>query len=279
VIGDKQRHVTDLQFMRFQALIERLAGIYLADSKRPLLAARLGQRVRELGLRDFGAYFDRVSEDAGECKRMLERICTNETHFFREPHHFDYLRDRLVPCWLDDARAGRRPRRIAVWSAGCSTGEEPYSVAMLLAHLLDGWDIAVVATDLSRRALDTAREATYSVDRASTIPPALRHAYVLRGVGAQDGKVKIAPAIRARVHFEQANLTEDPRAGQRFDLVLCRNVLIYFRPATRIAVLERLVSTLEPAGTLLLGHAESLPAVGLPLRAIQPTIYTRGEVA
>ena len=272
------RTVTDLQFTRFRTLIEKLAGIHLADSKKPLLAARLGQRIRELGLRDFGAYYERVLEDPAECTAMLDRISTNETHFFREPHHFEFLAERVVPSWLDEARAGRRPRRVAVWSAGCSTGEEPYSIAMLLASMLEGWDISIFATDISTRALAHARTAIYSADRVTTIPERMRRAYLLRGHGGQHGKVKVVAPLRARVRFERVNLADDSqRVGPPFDVVLCRNVLIYFRPGTRVAVLDKLVARLAPGGILLLGHAESLPAADLPLRPILPTVYDRTE--
>jgi chemotaxis protein methyltransferase CheR len=275
---DAQRSVTDLQFTRFRTLIERLTGIHLADSKKPLLVARLGQRIRELELTDYGDYYERVLADAVECKLMLDRITTNETHFFREPHHFDFLAQRMVPHWLEEACANRRPKRISVWSAGCSTGEEPYSVAMLLASQLPGWDVSILATDLSTRVLATARAAVYSSERITTIPEALRRDYLLRGTGGQRGKIKIKPELRALVRFDRINLTDDNYAiGHSFDLVLCRNVLIYFRPGTRLAVLERLVARLASTGILLLGHAESLPNAGLPMRVVMPTVYERTE--
>jgi len=282
VIGERLlepwHHVTDAQFVKFSALIEELAGIYLAESKKALLAARLGPRLRELELRDYGAYYERVVNDDAERKLMLDRICTHETQFFREPHHFDFLSRHMIPRWLDEARGGRRLRRLRVWSAGCSTGEEPYSVAMHLASELEGWQISILATDLSRHALARADAAIYPADRATTIPERLRRGCLLRGVRTQQGMVKVAAPIRARVRFERLNLAEEAaRAGHGFDLVLCRNVLIYFRPKTRVVVLERLVAALAPSGILLLGHAESLPSPQLPLRVVLPTVYERIE--
>jgi chemotaxis protein methyltransferase CheR len=271
---------TDAEFARFRTLIEREAGIYLADSKKPLLTARLIHRVRELGLSSFGAYLRYVlDEQSDERVGMLDRICTNETHFFREPHHFDLLAQRVVPRWVAAANAGRRPRRILAWSAGCATGEEPYSLAMALLAALpdpDAWEVSILATDLSTRALGKAEAAVYSAERAGSVPAAMRRPYLLRGVGSQRGNVKVAPEVRARVRFERLNLTSDSyRAGPALDLVFCRNVLIYFRADTRAQVIERMTGRLAADGLLFLGHAESLPPSGLPLRTVMPTVYQR----
>jgi chemotaxis protein methyltransferase CheR len=273
------RPPTDREFAGFSTLIEREAGIHLVPAKKALLTARLIQRVRELGLDSFGAYLDRLTGgDKEEWVRMLDRISTNETSFFREPHHFDLIRERLAPRWIEDARAGRRPRRVVAWSAGCSTGEEPYSLAMTLVEVLpasDGWEIVITASDLSTRALAHAQAATYRADRIGPVPESMRRSYLLRGVGSQAGNVRIAPEIRARVRFARINLLTEGDGPIDHDIVMCRNVLIYFRAETRAAVVRRLTSRLVRGGTLFLGHAETLPVATPMLRSVMPTVYER----
>jgi chemotaxis protein methyltransferase CheR len=268
---------TDAEFVRFCALIEREAGIHLSEAKRALLTARLVQRVRELGLASFGAYLRRVSDDDAERVQMIDRICTNETHFFRESHHFEVIAQHEVPRWLAAAAAERRPRQVNAWSAGCATGEEPYSLAMALHTALPpGWEISILATDLSTRALARARGAIYTAERAAGIRPELRSTCLLRGIGSQRGNVKIAPEVRERVRFERLNLVTDAYgSGPPFDLIFCRNVLIYFRAEVRARVVERLIGRLAPGGLLLLGHAESLPPAQRALRTVIPTVYQR----
>src|SRR5438128_2428054 len=181
---------SDGDFESFRALILERSGIHLNDSKKALLHGRLARRVRELGLPSFAEYFRRVTEDAVELVTLLDRITTNETQFFREPHHFAFLADSIVPSLVVDADLGLRPKRVRAWSAGCSTGEEAYSIAMALLDRLPvgtGWTVEVLATDLSTRALDVARRATWPVTRASEIPEPLLKRHMLRGIGAQAG--------------------------------------------------------------------------------------------
>ena len=278
------RPPSDREFARFRDLIERETGIYLADSKKALLTARLLQRLRELGLSDFGAYYDRVvSTEPAEAIRMLDRISTNETHFFREAHHFALLRERVLPRWAALAREGKRQRRVTAWSAGCSTGEEPYTLAMTLLDAMppaDGWHHSIFAGDLSTRALAHAEAAIYREERIAPVPLAQRRAHLLRGVGSQEGNVQIAPEVRSIVQFARHNLVVDAPPAGAFDLIFCRNVLIYFRAETRAQVVARLASRLVPGGILFLGHAETLPSVQLPLRTVIPTVFERtAEVA
>jgi chemotaxis protein methyltransferase CheR len=273
------RPPSDREFAAFRDLIERETGIHLAPAKKALLTARLIQRIRELGLDSFGAYLDRLlGGDRDECVRMLDRVSTNETHFFREPHHFDLIRDRVVPRWVEDARLGRRPKRVVAWSAGCSSGEEPYSLAMALLDALpanQGWEIQITGTDLSTRVLAHAEAAVYRADRIEGVPEVMRRRYLLRGVGEQRGNFKIAPEVRTRVRFSRLNLMTDGAGAADHDLVMCRNVLIYFRAETRTDVVNRLATRLVGGGLLFLGHAETLP-LGIPiLRTVVPTVYER----
>ena len=267
--------VSDRDFLRFQALIHREAGIWLAPVKKALLVGRLARRLRELGLVSYGDYFERVVEDEAERIRMLDAICTNETHFFREPRHFDFLAERIFPAWRAEADAGRRPRRIRVWSAACSTGEEPYTIAMmLLSSFPAGWDLEVLASDLSTKVLDRAAAGVWPLEKSKEIPEEHLKAFMLRGYGGQEGLMKAGPEIRAIVRFARVNLVgDDWPAGPPFDLVFCRNVHIYFERQAKITVVERLVDRLAPQGYLFLGHAESLGGFTTKARPVLPTVY------
>ena len=273
--------LTEQEFALFQGLIYREAGIYLAPAKNFLLARRLGGRVRELGLRSFAAYYRYVvkSGDRDERIRMLDRICTNETRFFREPRQFEFLDERLLPQWKEAAQAGRRPRRARVWSAGCSTGEEPYSLAMVLLHHLppsDGWSIEVLASDLSTRVLGRAREAVWPIERADDIPERHLKRFMLKGTGSQAGRMAAGPELRSIVRFQRLNLNDEhyPVSGP-FDLILCRNVLIYFDQQSKTRVIERLLDYLDPRGHLFVGHAESLSSLTDRVRSVIPTVFTK----
>jgi chemotaxis protein methyltransferase CheR len=267
--------VSDRDFQRFQTLIHEQAGIWLAPIKKALLVGRLAKRLRELGLRSYGDYYERVLQDEAERIRMLDCICTNETHFFREPRHFDFLAERVFPAWRAEADAGRRPRRVRVWSAACSTGEEPYTIAMvLLTAFPSGWELEVLASDLSTKVLDRAAAATWPLEKSKEIPPAHLKAFMLKGYGAQEGLMKAGPEIRAIVRFARVNLVGDGwPATPPFDLVFCRNVLIYFDRRGKIAVVERLLGRLAPDGYLFLGHAESLGGFTTRARPVLPTVY------
>jgi chemotaxis protein methyltransferase CheR len=266
--------VSDRDFARYQALINREAGIWLAPVKKALLVGRLARRLRELGLDSYGDYFERVVEDEAERIRMLDAICTNETHFFREPRHFEFLSDRVFPAWRDEAEAGRRPRRVRVWSAACSTGEEPYSLAMSLLEALPGWDLEILATDLSTKVLARAEAGVWPIEKAKEIPEAHLKAYMLKGYGSQEGLMKAGPELRGIVRFARLNLNGDAYPpAHAFDLVFCRNVLIYFDRDTKLKVIGRLLERLQPAGYLFLGHAESLGGFATGVKAVLPTVY------
>lgn len=269
--------LTDAEFGRFQSLVHRLAGIWLSPAKKALLCGRLARRVRELGLGSLGRYYDVVERDEAERVHMLDCITTNETHFFREPRHFEILAQRVYPAWIAEAEAGRRPRRVRVWSAACSTGEEPYSLAMSLLRAFPaghGWELEVLATDLSTRVLERAREAVWPIAKQHEIPPADLRAFMLRGVDSQEGRMKAGPEIRELVRFARVNLNDAayPVVGQ-FDLIFCRNVLIYFDARTKAQVIQKLRTHLAPAGHLFLGHAESLGGGGHGFQPLFPTVY------
>jgi chemotaxis protein methyltransferase CheR len=270
------RPLTIQEFSLFRTLVEGETGIHLTEVKQALVNARLLARIRELGFRTFSDYYDRVTQGPREeLTHLINAICTNETHFFREPNQFALLEGSLIPRWIDDAEHGLRRRRLRVWSAACSSGEEPYSLAMLLFDRLPKeWTIEILATDLSTKALGKATSAVYPMSRLSDIPLDFRQAYLLRGVREQEGKFRVADPVRALVEFRRLNLIGDdfPALGS-FDLVLCRNVLMYFHQETRRKVVRRLVDRLGHGGHLCVGHSESLHDFHPRLRTVIPTVY------
>ena len=266
------------EFALFRDLIHRESGIFLSEAKKALVVGRLGRRLRQLGLSSWGDYHRLAEGDEEERVRMLDCICTNETHFFREPRQFAFLEQQAFPEWAARAAAGA-PRRIRAWSAACSTGEEPYSLAMtLLAHFppSSGWTIDILASDLSTRVLDQARAGVWSIEKSREIPERHLKAFMLRGTGPQQGVMKAGLAVRSVLRFQRVNLNLDryPVSGP-FDLVLCRNVLIYFDVASKMRVVNRLLDLLAPGGYLFLGHAESLAGLGDRGRSVGPTVYVR----
>ncbi|MEO8379110.1 MAG: protein-glutamate O-methyltransferase CheR [Acidobacteriota bacterium] len=270
--------LNDRDFARFQKLILDETGIYLAPVKKALLVGRLGSRLRHLGLTKFRDYFEVVIGDEAELVEMLDRVCTNETHFFRDPRQFTFLRKVVIPEWQRQAALGLRNRSIRIWSAACSSGEEPYSLAMLLKNELDScrpaWQIDILATDLSTRVLAKAREGVWPAEKVTEIPDALLKKYMLKGVRAQAGKIKVGPEIREIVHFDRLNLIDEaPPVRSDFDAIFCRNVLIYFNAETKKDVLTRLLSRVAPAGYLFLGQAETMNAISDRAKMAGPGAY------
>lgn len=272
-------HITTREFALFQRLIHRQTGIYLPETKKALVEARLSKRVRTLNLPGFGAYFELVGRDREEHTFMLDAICTNETRFFREPRQFDFLESGVLPEWRLRGESGLRPKRIRAWSAACSTGEEPFSLAMLLrTHfpLQSGWNVEILASDISTKVLSAAKEAVWPIDRAKEIPPDYRRAYMLRGIAGKEGTMRAQPALRSMVEFRRINLNDERYAAEGpFDLIFCRNVLIYFDRDTKAAVIERLSRHLSPDGLLFLGHSETLHGAAHALKHVGPTAYAR----
>ena len=268
------------EFRLFQRLIHREAGIHLSDAKKVLVEGRLARRLRELAL-DFDDYYRLVEADEAERVRMLDCICTNETHFFREPRQFEFLESQVFPEWAARAEAGRMPLQVRIWSAGCSTGEEPYSVAMaFLARFppSSGWEIDIVATDLSTRVLESARCAVWPLEKSREIPQRHLKSFMLKGTGPQEGRIKAGPEIRSVVRFHRLNLNADPFSfAGPFDLILCRNVLIYFDAPSKARVLERLLERLTPSGYLFLGHAETVTGLNTRARSAGPTVYVHPD--
>jgi chemotaxis protein methyltransferase CheR len=269
--------LTTKEFRLFQSLVQREAGIHLSDQKRALLVGRLAPRVRAHDLPSFSAYYDLVSADRGALTQMIDAICTNETSFFREPKQFQFLELEVFPAWRAAASRGERPTVVRAWSAACSTGEEPYSIAMALVGNLPGWSIEVLASDLSMKALHAAATGIWSIERAAQIPLRYRKAFMLRGDGSQEGKMAARPELSSLIRFAQINLNHDSYpVGGRFDLIFCRNVLIYFDQPSKRRIIHRLLDRLDPAGFFFLGHSESLTQFDR-VRAAGPTVYALAD--
>lgn len=262
--------IEDHEFRALRAWIHEQAGIHLSDQKKALVMGRLGSRLRHHRLGSFGDYYEllRSAEHPHEGQVAVDLLTTNETYFFREPRHFEFLRDRIVP-----EHAGHRPLR--VWSAACSSGEEPYSIGMTLASapLESPWE--VVASDLSTRVLDRARSALYAMERARHIPREHLVSHCLKGTGKHDGTFLVAPHITRHIQFGQVNLARPlPDLGV-FDVIFLRNVMIYFDAATKQQVIERVLSCLRPGGYLLIGHSESLAHVRSEAHPVAPATYRK----
>ncbi|HEY2114844.1 MAG TPA: protein-glutamate O-methyltransferase CheR [Candidatus Angelobacter sp.] len=271
------RGISEREFLRLRDLAYCEAGIWLSHAKTALLVGRLAKRLRHHGLKSFKQYYDLVINSAEERIQMLDALSTNETHFFREPQHFELLNSVIFPKWAEEAATGHRGRKIRVLSAGCSTGQEPYSLAMALLDRFpaaSGWEIEIIATDLSTRALEIARTGIWSAAKVDEIPSSYRKAFMLKGFADQAGKMRAGPEIRSIVRFFRMNLNEPayPLTG-KFELIFCRNVLIYFDQRSRERVVRRLASFLSPDGYFFLGHAESLHAMSDRLRSVIPTVY------
>ncbi|MHB1951967.1 MAG: CheR family methyltransferase, partial [Acidiferrobacteraceae bacterium] len=254
--------ISDGEFRRLRDLIRHHTGILLPDHKRALLCSRLARRLRHYHLARYQDYYDlltRGPESENELEAMINAITTRKTQFFREPHHFQFLVERiLVP--LQDQASRSKPLRI--WSAGTASGEEAYSIAMAVRHAIRSRadaGVSIIATDISTDALNCGRAGIYPIASARHIPQALLHRYFLKGRGSHDGKIVAKPELRSLIRFEPLNLMDDSWAlGGRFDVIFCRNVLIYFDQEMQRKVVSRFRSVLAPDGTLILGHSEAL---------------------
>lgn len=262
--------ITDHEFARFQRFIYEAAGITLSHAKKALVIGRLSKRLQVNRLNTYGQYFELLSSGnaADEVQTAVDLLTTNETYFFREPKHFELLKTLATA-------AAARPAPFRVWSAASSSGEECYSIAMVLADCLGTatWD--VTGSDISKRVLQRARAGHYPVERTRHIPPAYLKRFCLRGMGEQDGTLLVDKQLRARVNFAQVNLNADlPRMGP-FDVIFLRNVLIYFNGDTKRQVVARVLSLLKPGGHFCIGHSESLNDISTAVQQLAPSIYRK----
>ncbi|WP_426192685.1 CheR family methyltransferase [Massilia sp. DWR3-1-1] len=262
--------ISDREFAQFQRFIHEAAGISLSAAKKALVSGRLAKRLQQCQLHSYGDYFSLLaSGTAGaEVQAAIDLLTTNETYFFREPKHFDMLRQ-----YVDQVH--RRGQPLRVWSAASSSGEEAYSIAMVLADCLGDAPWEVIGSDISTRVLERARLGHYALERTTHIPPAYLKRFCLKGTGLQQGTLLIDRGLRQRVRFLQVNLNVPlPQLGT-FDLIFLRNVMIYFDTSTKQQVVARVISLLKPAGRFVIGHAESLHGVSELVQPLTPSVYSR----
>jgi chemotaxis protein methyltransferase CheR len=260
-------------------LIYERSRIHLGPDKRVLVSSRLSKRLRQLNLDGYGAYCDRLRSPAGadELQILIDRISTNHTHFFREQKHFDFLREQILPAWKPEP--GARGEAFRIWSAAASTGEEPYTIAVTLAESLapaesGAWRID--ASDISTRVLDVARRGVYDAERLAGMSPDLVRRHFQKGVNEWEGHFRVKPELRGRVQFHHLNLLEPPYPfAQPFQVIFCRNVMIYFDRPTQTDLIAHLTGWLAPGGHLFVGHSESLGNIKHTLKPVQPAIYQK----
>jgi chemotaxis protein methyltransferase CheR len=271
--------LSEKEFDLLRSFIHGQAGIFLGPQKREMLKARLSKRLRALGIPSFQSYYEHLQATgpAGEeWVHCINAVTTNVTGFYREAHHFRFLEEKWLPELR--ARAESTPRKLRIWSAGCSTGEEPYSIAMSLCESLGPvariWDTRILASDIDTEALQRAHRGVYPMDRLSAVPPDLVPRYFLRGTGNNTGLVQVRPTLQAQVAFRRINLMEEPwPIHTRFDAIFCRNVMIYFDRDQQRRLIERFRAFLKEGGLLFLGHSESLHGWAAGLKHVQNTVY------
>lgn len=265
--------ITDREFNSIRSFIYEHVGIKLSDTKKALVTSRLNKRLWHHSLDSYQDYYDLIiaSPPDGERQMAIDLLTTNETYFFREPKHFAFLEEHILPSW-------RGGRSLKLWSAASSTGEEAYSLAMLLDDVLSPrtWDI--FGSDISDRVLKSARRGLYSLDRTDGIPKAFLKKYCLKGYGQHEGTLLIDSKLRNKVSFSSVNLKKPlPELGL-FDIIFLRNVLIYFDQETKQQIIRQLVEKLQPGGYLFIGHSESLKDIRCSLNMIAPTIYHKSSI-
>ena len=265
--------ISDKAFAGFQSLIYKAAGISMSDGKKPLVSGRLAKRLRAHGMKSFDEYLDYITKgdgaDNSEFQIFVDLLTTNETYFYREPQHFEFLKREIL--------AKHDPSKLLrVWSAASSSGEEAYTLAMIISDMLGlraNWEI--IGTDISTTMIAAAQKAIYNEHRVRLVPNDMRYKYLLRGSDKYHGYVAVAPELKKHVRFEHYNLVESTPRKEMFDVIFCRNVLIYFDKNTKIKVLERLCAQLKSGSYLMTGHSESLHGMVPQLKSIKPSVYLK----
>lgn len=266
------------EFASLSRFIYEQCGIKMPEGKKTMLEGRLQKRLRVLGMKSFAQYVDYLFQPDGnneELVQMIDHVTTNKTDFFREPDHFDYLQNHVLPEWW--AKYGTR--RLMLWSAGCSTGQEPYTLAMVLHEFAagrPGFDFQILATDISTRVLEQAKKAVYSEELLAPMPSVMKSKYLLRSKDRQSGLVRIIPELRARVKFRRLNfLDDDFGLREPLDIIFCRNVIIYFDRQTQARLLQRFYTHMRNGAYIFMGHSETLSGLDVPLVSVAPTVYRK----
>ena len=270
--------LSDAEFARLSAFIYKAAGIKMPPAKRIMLQSRLQKRLKDLRMDSFKDYIEYLMSERGmqeELVQMLDVVSTNKTDFFREPVHFDFLRDNILPAHYQEVA-----RPIKIWSAACSSGEEPYTIAITIAEFCRIknaiHDYAVIGTDISTKVLKMAENAVYKMDKVEGIPIELLHRYFLRSKDRDNPTVRVIPELRRHVKVQRMNFMDETYPiNETFDVIFCRNVLIYFDRPTQEKVIAKLCTKLKQGGYFFLGHSESIMNMNLPLQPVRPTIFRK----
>lgn len=276
--------LNEKQFKRLSNFIETEVGIKMPPAKRIMLESRLQKRLRALEITSFDAYIEHVfTKDNSEIIHMIDVVTTNKTDFFREPDHFVYLRETLLPEHVERDGWGV-DGRFKIWSSASSTGEEAYTMAIVLAEyqrqVNSRFDFRILGTDISTAVLETARKAVYPIDRVAPVTEELRKRYLMRSKKRDEELVRVKRALREKAQFHRLNLMAPSfPIRDRFHVIFCRNVIIYFDRERQEQLLRKLYSYLVPGGYLFLGHSETLSGIDLPVVSVAPTVYQRVEEA
>ena len=282
-LADTRLTITDHEFRQLRDFIHAHTGIALSEHKRALVCSRLAKRLRHYGLPRYADYYHLLTQEDPEGEElvaMINAITTNKTDFFREPHHFRFLSEEVFPVYR---RNPNRERPLRIWSAGTSTGEEAYSLAMTVLDTMPSFndqDVQIVATDIDTDVLARAQAGVYTVEQAKRIPQALLHRFFLKGRGENDGEVCAKPMLKMLIHFERLNLLDDPwNLHGLFDVILCRNVIIYFDKPTQLKLFQRMGAMLKKDGYLMLGHSEAMHGLSDTFKPVGHSIYQlRGKI-
>lgn len=275
-----ENSMSNSDFNRFSKFIQVEYGIRMPSSKKTTLEVRLYKRLKALGMESFGQYCNYVFSPKGiECEipHMIDVITTNMTVFFRDTESYDYLVQTVLPNLINQHGSGVR-EKLMLWSAGCASGEEPYTLAMVLSEFTEkhhGFDFSVLATDVSTRVLKTAKRGIYEQDKTTTIPTGLKMKYLMRSKDREKRLVRIVPELRSLVKFRRLNLMENFGMREPMDIIFCRNVIIYFNRTTQEKLLKRICDHLRPGGYIFLGSSENLVGFNMPLEHVSSTIYRK----
>ena len=275
---EKEFLFTENDFKYLTQLIHETTGISLKSDKQELVYGRLSRRLRELGLTSFNQYCDLLkNDDKDEAVHFINAITTNVTHFFRENHHFEFLKDTLIPELIREKSSAYQPK-LRIWSAGCSSGNEPYSIAMVLKECISNasrWDVKILATDLDSNILNVAKLGIYPYSSMKTVTEDRRKRWFKSGSGINDGTVKVSRDLKDLISYKKLNLMDTWPMEGKFDFIFCRNVAIYFDTQTREKIIDRFADQLTDNGYLFVGHSETLFSVTSRFESVGKTIYRK----
>lgn len=273
-------------FEQLSGFIHSEVGIKITPVKKVMLEGRLQKRLRKLGMRSFEDYCEYLFSDegrSGELVNMIDEVTTNKTDFFREPVHFDFLTSRVLPALMKGEKTSAA-NKLTIWSAGCSSGEEPYTIAMVVKNFMDADGVQpvpfqVIATDISRRVLEKGQRAIYEEEKVVPVPVEIKKKFLLKSKNPGTGLVRIAPEIRSCVSFRRLNFMDgDFGFREKIDVIFCRNVIIYFDKTVQERLLNKFCQCMKPGGYIFMGHSETLFGMDLPLEQAAPTVYRKIQV-